>query len=200
MAALLGLTFLLLSDGGVSRKVQAFSAGPLPGNTGAPGEGSCANCHSSSGGLIVGTFTIDVPTIYLPGNTYEIRVRHTSSDLTRKRWGFQLTVLGADNQKAGDLQLEEETTQILNDVGPGGNRQYIEHNALGTFNGRTGGAVWYFFWRAPSDNIGPVTFYAAGNQANGDLDNTGDEILTTTAISQPPSNPIDDVTFFVTQQ
>jgi hypothetical protein len=48
-------------------------------------------------------------------------------------------------------------------------------------------------------NVGPVTFYAAGNQANADFDSSGDDILTATAISQPPSNPIDNVTFFVTQ-
>lgn len=200
VAGLLGLAILLLSDSGASRTVHAFSSGPLPGNTGAPGEQTCANCHASSGGLVLGTFTIDVPTTYVPGNTYEIRVRHTSPDLTRKRWGFQLTVLGADNHKAGDLQLEEDTTQILNDIGSDGPRQYIEHNLQGTFNGRTGGAVWYFFWQAPTGNVGPVTFYAAGNQANGDFDPTGDQILTATAVSQPPSNPIDDVTFFVTQQ
>lgn len=200
VAGLLGLTILTLSDSGASRTVQAFSSGPLPGNTGAPGEQTCANCHSSSGGLIEGTFTIDVPTTYIPGATYEIRVRHTSSDLTRRRWGFQLTVLSADHKKAGDLQLEEDTTQILNETGPNGDRQYIEHNLQGTFNGRTGGAVWYFYWQAPSQNIGPITFYATGNQANGDFDNTGDDILTTAAISQPPGNPLDDVTFFVTQQ
>jgi hypothetical protein len=199
IVVLLGVAIALLSDG-TTRTVHAFSSGPLPGNTGAPGEQTCANCHSSSGGLVPGTLTIDVPPIYQPGNIYEIRVRSTSTDLTRRRWGFQLTVLTADNQKAGDLQLEEDTNQILNNVGPGGNRQYVEHNLQGTFNGKTGGAVWYFYWAAPLQNVGPVTFYAAGNQANGDFDSTGDDILTTSVVSQPPSNPVDDASFFVTQQ
>lgn len=195
----LGVALLLFSDIGPSRTVQAFSSGPQPGLTGAAGEQTCVSCHSGSGAPATGTFTIEVPDSYQPGVTYELRVRHTSSDPTRKRWGFQLTALTGDNQRAGDLQVEEDNTQILNDAGPGGNRQYIEHNLQGTFNGRTGGAVWSFFWQAPATNVGPVTFYAAGNQANGDSENTGDDIFTARAVSQPPANPIDDATFFVTQ-
>src|SRR5262245_45446352 len=117
IAALLCLAILLFSDNGASRTVQAFSSGPLPGKTGAPGQKTCLSCHSGSGSSATGSFTIiDVPQTYLPGATYEIGVRHTSPDPTRRRWGFQLTALTGTNKKAGDLQVEEDITQVLNEV------------------------------------------------------------------------------------
>jgi hypothetical protein len=64
-------------------------------------------------------------------------------------------------------------------------RDYVEHTVSGTFAGTTGGAQWTFNWTAPPTNVGPITFYAAGNQANGDGTSGGDRILTATATTQP---------------
>ena len=61
------------------------------------------------------------------------------------------------------------------------NRNYIEHNLLGTFQNQTGGAQWTFNWTAPATNVGTVTLYAAGNQANSDGTEFGDQIYTTTS-------------------
>jgi FG-GAP-like repeat len=156
---------------------EAFSSGPPPGVTGAPGESTCADCHTNIAGP--GTFTITAPDTYTPGQTYQIVVRHISSDPTRLRWGFELTSLAATSP-AGTFTATS-TTQVI----AGGNRTYIEHNSDGTFPGQTGGAVWSFNWTAPATNVGAVTFYAAGNQANNNGTSTGDRILTTTAVSQP---------------
>jgi hypothetical protein len=180
---------VLLTGNQDSSRVRAFAEGPDPGHTGAPGELTCATtgCHPGPPNSGPGQFTIEGPSAYTPGQTYVVTVRHTTTDTSRKRWGFQFTALDSSNNKAGDLQITSSTTQILTG-GPGGNRQYIEHSFTGTFEGQTGGASWSFNWVAPATDIGPITFYAAGNQANDDHSNTGDQIYTTSAslFSGPP--------------
>jgi hypothetical protein len=113
-----------------TQTVHAFSAGPPPGYTGAPGEEpeACAECHvpASAG---TGQISISAPATYVPGQTYPITVTHTNPDPTRLRWGFELTVLDTGDEKAGDLQPINGLTQIINNAGPGGARQYIEHTA-----------------------------------------------------------------------
>jgi len=135
-------------------------------------------CHSGSPlNSGTGTVTISTPSSYQPGQTYQITVQDQTTDQSRRRWGFQLTVLTASNAKAGQLQATSITSLILND-GPGFSRDYIEHNLQGTFQGQTGGASWTFPWVAPSTDVGPVTFYVATNMANGDGNQTGDFIFT----------------------
>lgn len=190
------LTFFLaavavvLSTGGRAvRTAEAFAEGPDGGLTGAPGELTCAvaGCHGGEPNTGPGQFLIIGPTMYEPGNRYQISVKHMTTDTSRKRWGFQLTALDGTNNRAGDLANLSGLTQTL-EGGPGGHRQYIEHGFLQTFTGQSLEASWSFNWTAPSSDVGPVTFYAAGNQANNDGNNTGDQIYTATAftLSGPP--------------
>jgi len=88
----------------------------------------------------------------------------------------------------GDLQsLPKSTlTQVITG-GPGGNRQYIEHTYEGGFEGQLGGASWAFTWTAPPTDMGQVRLYAAGNQADGDFDTTGDQIYLAQATINPGS-------------
>src|SRR5688572_15172787 len=82
----------LLRNNQFSHTATASSSGPPPGVTGAPGETNCTACHvSQTPGA--GQFTITAPTNYTPGQTYQIEVRHTTADTTRRRWGFQITAL-----------------------------------------------------------------------------------------------------------
>src|SRR5215470_6324278 len=189
VAALLG--FLLANDKG-SRPVQAYSSGPPPGYTGAPNEEpeACAECHVPPDAG-TGKISITAPPTYVPGQTYPITVTHTNSDPTRLRWGFELTVLDTSDEKAGNLQNISGLTQVLNNQGPGGARQYIEHTAVGTFVGQQNGASWTFNWTAPATDIGPVTFYAAGNQANNDGNTSGDFIYKTFVAAAPASTTAD---------
>jgi hypothetical protein len=179
-------TLLLTSDRIDS--VHAFSSGPPAGFTGAPAELTCATggCHSGEPNTGPGQLAIEAPGSYVPGETLQITVRHSTPDGTRRRWGFQLTALTGSNQRAGTLQ-SDGSLNILNDDGPGGGRQYIEHGLESSFSGRTGGASWTFNWAAPADNVGPITLYAAGNQANNDGTNSGDQIYSTTFTMNPPS-------------
>jgi uncharacterized repeat protein (TIGR01451 family) len=177
LAALLGF---LLSSNSIIRPARAFSSGPPAGYTGAPGEEpeACAECHVPADAG-TGHITINAPQTYVPGQTYPITVTHTNPDLSRIRWGFELTVLDTSDEAAGNLQTLDGLTQILNNAGPGGARQYIEHTAAGTFIGQQNTASWTFNWTAPATDIGIVTFYAAGNQANNDGNTSGDYIYKT---------------------
>src|SRR5215211_7606138 len=179
----------LLSHNTGTRPVHAFSAGPPAGYTGAPNEEpeACAECHVPPDAG-TGRISISAPQTYVPGRTYPVTVTHTNPDLTRLRWGFELTVLdNASDEKAGELQGADGTTQVLNNAGPGSARQYIEHTAVGTFVGQQNGSSWTFNWTAPSTDVGPVTFYAAGNQANNDGNTSGDYIYKTFVASSPQS-------------
>ncbi len=189
LAAFLGF---LLSTNTVHQPVLAFSAGPPPGYTRAPGEEpeACAECHvTSEAGT--GQISIEAPSTYIPNQTYPITVRHTNMDPTRMRWGFQLTVLDTADEKAGNLQSTDALTQILNNAGPGNARQYIEHTLAGTFKGQQGGANWTFNWTAPPTDVGSVIFYAAGNHANDDDNSSGDHIYSTFVASSPASTTPD---------
>lgn len=165
----------------------AFPAGPDPGRTAAPGELSCATseCHGTARNTGPGKFIIIVPEQYEPGHTYQITVRHETTDTTRTRWGFQLTTLNASNAKAGTLQNINGFTSIINNAGPNRSRDYIQHNITGTFQGQTVRANWTFNWIAPDRNVGQITFYAAGNQANNDGTSSGDQIYSVKAVINP---------------
>lgn len=192
LAALVGL---LLSQDAGTRPVHAFSAGPPAGYTGAPQEEpeACAECHVPPDAG-TGKISIAAPQTYVPGQTYPVTVSHTNADPTRLRWGFQLTVLdNASDEKAGELQNLNGLTQVLQNAGPGSARQYIEHTSAGTFVGQQNGASWTFNWTAPTTDVGPVTFYAAGNHANNDGNTSGDYIYRTFVTSAPTSSTPDFV-------
>ena len=184
---------ILLTHNAGTRPVHAFSAGPPAGYTGAPQEEpeACAECHVPPDAG-TGKISITAPQTYVPGQTYPITITHTNQDQTRLRWGFELTVLDtASDEKAGELQNSDGLTQVLNNAGPGSARQYIEHTAAGTFIGQHNGASWTFNWTAPAIDVGPVVFYAAGNQANNDGNTSGDNIYKTFVVSAPASTTPD---------
>jgi uncharacterized protein (TIGR03437 family) len=186
---LVGLFFLFFVILGVGeRSAGAYSGGPDPGNTGAPGEFTCAGCHSGPQGS--GIFKIEgVPSSYTPAQEYDVTITLTQSG--QRRFGFQATVLGSTGASSGTLLVTDSLrTQLRNSSVSGNNRDYIEHTISGI--NPTGNATgsWSFKWRAPETNVGNVTFYAAGNAANGDFSNGGDSIYTIMASSAgPPQIP-----------
>ena len=163
--------------------VLAYSAGPPAGHTGAPGENTCRECHTSfSLNLSPGTFSIEgVPDVYEIGREYTITVRinHPS----RNRWGFQIGAFTDAMDNGGTLSVTESTyTRKTTSNG----RSYIAHVNAGTFINQTGGATWTMKWTAPSSDVGVVSFYAAGNAANNSGTSLGDNIYTAFVESRPP--------------
>src|SRR5262245_33892451 len=185
--SLIGLFGICLSvytlDG---RRVGAFSTGPPPSRTFAPALGSfpaetaCNACHTSfplnSG---PGRLTISgLPIAYTPNQ--EVTVTVTVSQPDRARYGFEVTALDDQGRKAGDLVVTDQNrTRIVDGTGNFAGRQYIEHVLAGVAPSGPDQGSWSFTWRAPAQSVGRVTFYAAGNAANGSNTNQGDYIYTT---------------------
>jgi glucose/arabinose dehydrogenase len=173
--------FTLFTDDFGSRKAYAKSTGPDVGHTGAPNEKTCDECHVPDAGSVPpGQLLIGAPQSYVPGQTYQLSVSETNASPTRQRWGFQLTAIDDNGDRAGTLQAGGDgRTQVLTGgFAPNPSRQYIEHTQTGTFVGQSNGATWTFNWTAPATDAGPVTFYSAGNQANNDNNSSGDSIST----------------------
>lgn len=167
-------------------RVGAFSTGPDPGFTGAPGESTCTACHG--GGPAGGVLTIEgLPTSYTAGQqiTVTVRLNHPG----RPRYGFELTALGPGGTSVGTIELTEPNrTQLKQSFPSPPQRIYIEHTLNGTAPS-SGQGLWTFRWTAPATSTGTVTFYAAGNSANNDGNTSGDTILTATASIQAQAPP-----------
>jgi len=170
-----------------SRPVIANRTGPIASVTGAPDEGSCADCHG--GGAIGGTLVISgLPQNYTPGQDIQITVTLTQSG--RNRFGFQLTAIDSSGKQAGTLSTSGNRTQLQTAQVLGNTRQYINHTSPGTDPVQAGVGQWIFNWKAPATDVGQVTFYVAGNAANNNGLQTGDTIYTTSAsISAAPPIP-----------
>ncbi len=164
---------------------RAWSGGPPDMRTGAPGEGTCVACHSSfplNGGD--GSLQIVGPPAYEPGETYGMTV--ILEDPGQMRWGFELTSL-----EYGQLVPVDGFTQ----PSMSGGRMYVKQTGAGTFFGTPDGPVsWDFLWQAPPDPPEALTFYAAGNAANGNGGASGDYIYTSSFTSQlAPPPPVEDL-------
>ena len=164
-----------------SISVFAFSSGPQDGLTEAPGEGNCTQCHfGNSLNASGGTLVLGVPGTYLPGEMYDIVV-----DLSRSgqsRWGFEMTALNGNGTRAGTFAKVDGNTQVSN----ANSKQYIKQTSAGSARGTRDSNSWTFKWTAPTNDVGPITFYAAGNAANGDFGTLGDYIYTERATSETP--------------
>ena len=188
-------TAWMFLDPPAPRGVWATLPSPPPGRTNAPGDGICTGCHGGSPlNEAGGSVTIDgVPSSYLPTQTYTITV--TVQHPSQHRWGFELVPLkNSDNTMAGVLTSTTQLTATL----PFNNKTYIGHNNAvpgqeGTFPGAASG-VWTFTWTAPGAGAGTVTFYAAGNAANGTGFTDGDKIYTTSVMAAEGSMTSVDAT------
>lgn len=164
----------------------AFSFGPLDEKTGAPNEGTCANagCHTGNDlNATGGSLMLTIPETYVPNEVYTIVVNLSRAG--QSRWGFEMTALDADGARAGSFEIDSAANTQLSETS---GKQYIKQTATGTAAGTKDAHSWEFKWTAPDADIGPITFYAAGNAANGDFVHIGggDYIYTTQAESTPP--------------
>jgi uncharacterized protein (TIGR03437 family) len=186
------LVFLIVSV--TLTQASAHSYGPPPRVTAAPGDNAraCTQCHT--GNINTGTGSVKVflqsGPVYIPGVKQRVTVQ--VADPLQQRWGFELAArLDSDpaNGQAGELTPVDNFTQVIcEDAGPKpciSGVSFIEHTSAGTRNGTKGGAAFQFDWTPPSENVGPVTFYVAGNAANGDANFTGDFIYTSSVQLNP---------------
>ena len=174
----LNLAFYFLNPV-TSERVSASSSGPPTGRTGAPGESTCTSCHNAN--TTTGQFNITVPSNYVPGQTYNFQVQHTTTDMSRLIWGFEMVALTSGGVNTGTFTNTTTNTRIRSANG----RNYIEQSGTGNFAGQTAIATWTFTWTAPATDIGPVSIYAAALQGDNDGGTEGDQTYTQSAVIQP---------------
>lgn len=168
---------------GDRQEVDASAFGPSASHTDAPNEDNCTSCHSSfpvnSGG---GSVTISgLPHDYLPNQQIPITVRTTHANVTL--WGFQMTAIDNQGKTVGLFTLPNDNPAKMQTISGLVNNQiriYVEHTVDGLFtNGVFGSNSWTFTWTAPSERVGKINFYAAGNGADSQSGPFGDYIYTT---------------------
>jgi hypothetical protein len=147
----------------------ANSSDPPNGRTAAPFDGHCNNCHNSNNtNNYSGDVTISgISSPIMPGQTYPITLTmsNTSPGAAPARGGFQLVVVGGDNNNAGDL---------ISPAGSGtgtatsSGREYIEHRNPRNFSGPNSSISWTFDWTAPASASGnTIKMYFIGNFCDG---------------------------------
>ncbi|MEW6127627.1 MAG: choice-of-anchor V domain-containing protein [Acidobacteriota bacterium] len=175
----------------ISVIAYASVTGPDPGYTNALGDiNSCVQCHDTFVNHDVGPGTVTitgVPAIYQPGQQYILTVRVQQSG--RAKFGFQMTVIDSNRNRAGTLAPVNSETQLNFQTGPGG-RQYIQHTQAGTNPNAGNARTWQVNWTAPTTDIGTIIFNVAGNAANGDGTNQGDYIYTAKVFSESATSNV----------
>jgi hypothetical protein len=99
-----------------------------------------------------------------------------------------LSVEDALGNHVGTLILTDAVNTQLNASDP----HYIHHTGAGVDNAVTNwgasgnSAVYNFDWMAPAGDVGPITFWAAGNAINNNFSSSGDHVYTTGVTAQGP--------------
>jgi hypothetical protein len=159
------LTFLFMGDMGL----WAFSFQPPVGRTGAPpGNMTCAACHTGNGSGQMEVRFAEESMNYLPGKTYELTV--TLTDPGQERFGFSMTARNEDNPTEPIGSWKAGENAVVYDDG-----RHVGHSDAPFAED---GFTFSVEWTAPSSSeAGPVTFFYAGNAANGDFSNgAGDHV------------------------
>ena len=181
--------------------IFALSSGPADGRTGSPADGlkTCKDtgCHNSftlnSGPA---TFSISAADNYTLGEVVPVTISFSNSKTAKH--GFELSALDASDEHVGTFSSVDNKTKTTDGKG-----YYIKHTSTG--DNQSGNASFNVTWTAPTSEVKnpPVTFYAAGNEANGDFTANGDYIYTTTAqistgaatpTTTPTATPIETTT------
>ncbi|MEQ1745463.1 MAG: choice-of-anchor V domain-containing protein [Saprospiraceae bacterium] len=152
----------------------ANASNPPTGNTGAPFDGSCNNCHS--GGSYSGTVVVDgLPGTIEPNTTYPLTITLTATGGSPVRAGYQLVVVDGNNANAGDLITVngQSGTEFFS------SREYIEHRGAKVFSG--GSVQWAFNWKSPVSASGnTIKLFFIGNFTNGNGLTSGDNAIEAT--------------------
>lgn len=156
--------------------MYSFPNNPPNGVTGAPGEGTCNNCHSLGSGMQNGSISVTgMPATITPNTAYVLTMTSNNPNGLAELAGFQLTILNSNNQQAGLITGASSGSHTENS----GGRQYWEHFPAQPYP-MSNVVMWTATWTSP--NMPPnttITYYAAGNIANGNGFSTGDLIVTT---------------------
>lgn len=148
-------------------------AGSPGGKTGAPGDGTCTQCHAGTvqSGSGFNSVTLmhagNAVTEYETSTTYQVQVTMATNN---PKNGFEIVALNPNNTLAGTIAITDATN--TKSIVSGGKTR-VTHKFAGTSLNS-----WTFNWTSPATNVGTVTFYLATNQTNSSSSDAGDVIRT----------------------
>lgn len=190
MKKLITFSIIVLSSLGafITFTNESYKKNGRAGNTGSPGEATCqtSGCHNGTANTGPGSVTLLSSDMtgweYVPGTTYNIRVR--IAETGKLVFGLGVEVLNSSNTNAGTINITESSrTQIISS---GAGRLNLTHmTGAGLTNDSS---VYTFSWTAPSTDIGPVTFYVAGLAGNNNNGDSGDQSYTTSQTCTAKTN------------
>ncbi|MEN9346290.1 MAG: hypothetical protein RLZZ60_1759 [Bacteroidota bacterium] len=168
-------------------------SGPGAGYSNAPGDFNCTSCHTSS---IITSNNSNLNNIrlngnftgngYIPDSTYSMEL--TFKQTGKVKYGFQITCLDKTGSPAGTFTSTTSRTSKVTRVYNSKTREYIQHTTTGTSTVGTDSTRWVFTWKAPTSNIGNLTFYMVVMAANNNgTDDNGDIVYAKTLVLPPSS-------------
>jgi uncharacterized protein (TIGR03437 family) len=160
------------------RAAFAESAGAPVQLSGAPGEDTCAACHTGGLNNSRGNVKINFPEAsWRAGQTYRMSV--TITDPEARRWGYQLSsrlASDAARRQGGALASTDPNSRLIN---LNNALFWMTHTSTGTRRGQAGPVSFEFSWTAPAAGAGGVIFYVAANAANNNAaEGAGDFVYT----------------------
>lgn len=158
---IVGTSALINSD---MPPIGTTGAPPIGPTDPQPPDNNCANsgCHVVPGSPPVGSGITEtgLPTTYTPGVTYTFSLTINHGALDRLRFGFSIAARSSSNASIGTFSTTNDTAAL--------NGPELSHfNAPVLSSPQTSYTYGNLMWTAPAIDIGPVTFYYAGNAANG---------------------------------
>jgi hypothetical protein len=150
--------------------VWSFPSDPPLGKTGAPGESTCADCHSGGqgGGSIAVTSSSGKK--YKPGIKQRLTV--TIIDPNAIDWGYEMTAVRTAKPSAGVGKFKAADKN--SNVRKSGSKSYPSQ--INDLNGSKGKVKYLVDWTPPPTNVGKITLYLAGVGGVGDP--AGDSVYT----------------------
>ncbi len=172
--------------------------GAQPRKTGGsfPAESVCTECHSGPFGSRPnagpGSITFSVQP-YRPGETQRITITVADPGALQIRWGFSMTARPKNTpaSQAGNFRAVDVNSQVIcdNDLPAPcptpAMLQFPSHTRAGTRRGMRTPVSFDIEWTAPSSNVGTIVFAAAGNAANGNDLESGDNVYTRSVEIEP---------------
>lgn len=159
---------------------MSYSGNAPNGYTGAPGESTCAGCHSGNVLGMNGDIQITgVPSTISPNTTYPVSVIVSNPDGISLSAGFSMVVLDANGANAGTLSNPSAGSAIAT-----GFKDYFEHSPAQPY-GPNRMVTWTVDWTSPAGPANDmITFYGIGNITDNSLgSNTGSDYIVSTSAS-----------------
>jgi hypothetical protein len=178
----------------ISFRSLTNAGGPPDSMSGAPGDGTCLNCHGTSAvtsgtkwnGMTLVPVGATLATLQ-QNTTYTFNL--TFADAASVKYGFQLCVLqagaNASTASLGTIIAPSSETQIVS----GPSRDYLEHTSSGT-SAATHTKTWSFQWQTPVSYVGGATFYVVVNSTNNNSSNDPGDVIYVKTFAATISLPV----------